>query len=85
MFNVWKDFTSEEDEAARALQEEAILAEQELLNKMAARNYERAVELCIKWVPVRVWPVVFVVGGRVVVGGWWGVCVGVWGRGGGRG
>ncbi len=48
MFNVWKDFTSEEDEAARAEQEEAILAEQELLNKMAARNYERAVELCIK-------------------------------------
>ncbi len=49
VLSVWADCTAEEDEAARALQEEAILAEQELLNKMAARNYERAVELCLKY------------------------------------
>ena len=49
MLTVWGDCTAEEDEAERALQEEAILAEQELMNKMAARNYERAVELCLKY------------------------------------
>ena len=48
--SVWVDATADEVDAARKLQQEHVLEEQELFNRMAMRDYGRTVELCIKYV-----------------------------------
>ncbi|MDR3741563.1 MAG: WD40 repeat domain-containing protein [Terracidiphilus sp.] len=49
---VWADATREEEAEARAAADAAVLQQQELYNRMAARDYPRTVELCIKYVCV---------------------------------
>jgi U3 small nucleolar RNA-associated protein 13 len=48
VISVWRDATEEETEAEREKAEALVLEQQELFNRMAARDYERTVELCIK-------------------------------------
>lgn len=47
---VWSDSTAEDEAAAMEAAQALVLEEQELFNRMAARDYERTVELCLKYV-----------------------------------
>jgi hypothetical protein len=49
VLNVWHDATEEEEAKQQAAEEQLLLAQQELLNRMAARDYKRTVELCVRY------------------------------------